>query len=257
MSHDETATKVSGIGTDTFLDVFKSSGSKDSAVPQTEGVIRNDTNTRGESAGSHCYGVVNVSGNATAIVGSYYGTPDAFGSVLLKQQQPASLDLGGLGTELGSIIIKILKLFDTSKASVKEFRRLKTANKHAIQIGVQKTIFKTAVQALLLPYAGADVAEQMLLDPRHSSWTTEGMLRYLRYWLGDGVATVQRTLELIESDLLAVADFIRDRISPDSKSTEVCEDCRRWKSVLSTLGAVLFTELVWNFAFTLTDSRSL
>lgn len=175
-----------------------------------------------ESAGNHRYGIVNVYGNATAIIGNSYGTSELFSNTPQKQQ-PDSIDLPDLQSEFASRIIKVLKLFEISKASVREFRRLKKSRKYALQIGTQKSIFKNAIWALLLPCTGVDVAEQMLLDSRHPMWTAERMLDHLNQRLGDSVDVVRQTVELIDSDLLTVGGFIRGCEFSGNKSEQVCQ----------------------------------
>lgn len=175
---------------------------------------------------------INVSGNASVVLGDVYGSNAKVFSHAARVERSNYLrqslrDAPEQADERSLAIfseLSILTLLDYEyvKSVIHKLRYYGArAGVYAKKIGVRQSIFRTSLLALLVPSAGIDLAQKMVADSQHTMWTNEDFLCYLRDCFGTNVNTIQDVLELISRDLNAIADLGEKCLLARTESSKV------------------------------------
>ncbi|KAK5939889.1 hypothetical protein PMZ80_008271 [Knufia obscura] len=151
------------------------------------------------------YPAINLSGNARAIIGNVYGSGGAslLGALELDPEASSS---GTYCMRLGRFAVTVLGHYITVKTSIGAYSSFTDkVVRCARQLEVRQTIFHHALRNLLTPYAGPDVAQEMLLSTDHPTWSDTGFVNHLYDRFHGSVSALVAILDLIRVDLNAIA----------------------------------------------------
>lgn len=178
------------------------------------------------------YPSIHISGNARAIIGNVYdsgGSP--FFDAKRKHRKTSLLNSLSDGNQQqtehlivvsSELSVLLLRDFEDVKSSLYGFCKVENRlGKYAKQINVGRTIFQHALLRLLSPHAGHEQAQAMLSDHDHSMWQDETFTHYLHKLFGTQIEAVYDVLELISTDLDAIATFSRKCFQLKDESSQV------------------------------------